>query len=165
MVVVGPAPSAELLRAVTPALPNGQAPIHLVTARNAPLGQAESLKTGLARVLELSPDAPGVMVMLGDQPLISAALVRALCAAFRERTASGGENAACCVAPSFAGRRGNPVILHRALFPAIQCLEGDKGARDLLASFPLHLLPCDTDACLADVDTPELYARLARRFS
>lgn len=164
VVVLGPDPSAELVEAVTPPLTRGEAPIQLITASKAPLGQAESLKAGLRRVLELSPHAPGVMVVLGDQPLLSAPLLHALIDAFRKNMTYGGGDAPFCVAPAFEGRRGNPVILHRALFPAMQQLEGDKGARDLLASVPLHLVPWNTDACLTDVDTPELYARLARSF-
>ncbi len=158
VVALGPEPSAELFRAVTPRLRAGEAPPQLVSASRAPLGQAESLKAGLGRVLELTPEAPGVMVLLGDQPLVSADLVRALADSFL----TGGE--AACVAPVCGERRGNPVVLHRDLFSAALRLEGDVGARGLLASFPLRLVPWD-DTCLADADTPELYALLVRRCS
>lgn len=156
IVVLGPEPSSALFQAVTPALQGDEKPIQLVSASRAPLGQAESLKAGLTRALELDPEAPGVMVLLGDQPLVSADLVRALADSFLT------ESEAACVAPVCEERRGHPVVLHRDLFAAAWRLEGDVGARDLLAGFPLRLIPWD-DSCLADADTPELYARLVRR--
>lgn len=158
VVVLGPEPSPELFRAVTPGLRGDDNPVQLVSASRAPLGQAESLKAGLRRVLELEPEAPGVMVLLGDQPLVSADLVRTLADLFL-----AGDEAAC-VAPVCGEQRGNPVVLHRALFSAVLRLEGDVGARELLADFPLCLVPWD-DRCLADADTPELYARLVRNCS
>lgn len=158
VVVLGPQPSPELFQAVT-SLPQGDdEPLQLVSASRAPLGQAESLKAGLTRALELDPGAPGVMVLLGDQPLVSAALVQALADSFL----TGSE--AACVAPVCGEQRGNPVVLHRDLFPAVRRLAGDVGARELLAGFPLRVIPWD-NTCLADADTPELYARLLRSYS
>lgn len=130
--------------------------VHLVTADNAMQGQAESLKAGLARILDLCPDAPGVAVLLGDQPLICPGLLQKLHAEFWAAQAC----CPCCVAPTFDGQRGNPVFLPRALFKRMGQLCGDEGARSLLAALPLRLVLSADDGCLRDVDTPDQYDSL-----
>lgn len=108
-------------------------------------GMAASLRAGLAAVAE----ADGVVVMLGDMPGVTSRIVDALIAAF-ERSPGGA-----AVAPLRNGRRGNPVLLSRTLFPYLLTLRGDEGARRLLASIDGVIeLPCDDDNVLTDVDTP-----------
>lgn len=158
--VVAPSTPEALTRILSRPGPGIMPPPRIVVAQNAALGQAESLKAGLKQVLALQPDVAGVMVLLGDQPLVTAQLVGDLA---REFAACLTLGEAACVAPEFAGRRGNPVILHRDIFALVLTLEGDAGARSLLASFPLRLLACTDDACLADVDTPESYAQINHR--
>ena len=162
LIVLGPESPPALRQALTSCIASGGGRCHIITASLASLGQSESLKAGVRYLLEIEPQAPGVMVVLGDQPLLSVSLLRSLCEAFRESQDEDGES--FCVAPCFEGRRGNPVILHRALFPEILKLEGDVGARSLLAAFPLRLVPCGDDSCLMDVDTPDRYECLTRRF-
>lgn len=140
-------------------LPEGCAPeIFLITAKHAAQGQAASLKAGLAEILKLAPACPGVMVLLGDQPLVGPELVRRLVDCFLALCRAGEE---ACVAPAYQGKRGNPVILHRKLFPEIMELNGDFGARSLLAMHEVHLLSCADAACLADIDDPDDYTRLS----
>src|SRR5581483_8642664 len=83
-------------------------------------GLACSLKIGIAA---LPSDAAGAIVLLGDMPAVTPALLDTLIETFRARPE------ALAVAPVREGRRGNPVLLSRALFPAIARLEGDQGAR------------------------------------
>lgn len=158
LLVTGPH-TPDLTDALKAGLAGGGEAISLLLtpAPRAERGQAESLKAGLARLLELAPGSPGVMVLLGDQPLVRADLARNLATLFFRHEAEGFS-----AAPAFEGRQGNPVILHRDLFPDILRLEGDTGARGLLAESRFHLLPCPDGACLADVDTPESYERLLR---
>jgi molybdenum cofactor cytidylyltransferase len=87
-------------------------------------GLASSLKVG---VVALPAGIDGALILLGDMPAVTPALIDRLIAAFAERPD------ALAAAPVSAGRRGNPVLLSRALFAAIAKLEGDEGARKLLA--------------------------------
>ena len=66
--------------------------------------------------------------MLGDMPGVTAADLDRLIAAFAK---SGGT---AIVRATHGGKRGNPVILPRALFPEIAKLEGDTGARHIVES-------------------------------
>ena len=136
--------------------------VKVIQAAAAVQGQAESLKAGLREILRLAPEAPGVMILLGDMPLVGAKLVRALRKAFQTELAAGRP---ASLAPTFQGRRGHPVVLPARLFSRVLALRGDEGARRVLAQAPIHLLPWPDDSCLVDVDTPEDYDRLTARLS
>lgn len=90
-------------------------------------GMASSLRRGLAAV---PASAQGAIVLLGDMPGVDGASIDALIDAFAARPG------ALAVIPVFAGRRGNPALLSRALFPALAKLNGDEGARHILAAAP-----------------------------
>ena len=63
-----------------------------------------------------------------------------------------------------AGKRGNPVLWPRACFAQMLLLEGDAGAKRLLATHADRVREVDlgTDAIFADVDTPEALAELRK---
>lgn len=110
-------------------------------------GLSSSLKAGIFRVAE---DAAGAMIVLGDMPGVSSADLDRLIDAFRK--AEGRS----VVRASHDGRRGNPVLLPRALFPAIAHLEGDTGARHLVGAEGLDVVDVEIgDGASIDVDTRE----------
>ena len=110
-------------------------------------GLASSLKTGMRAI---SPDATGALIMLGDMPGVTAAGLDRLIAAFAK---SGG---AAIVRATHGGKRGNPVILPRALFHEILKLEGDTGARHIVESQSNPVVDVEIGAgASVDVDTPE----------
>jgi molybdenum cofactor cytidylyltransferase len=144
-------------------------------------GQASSLRVGLRAVLDAFPELaaappPGsaaaaagnvpppalpraVVFCLGDQPLVTAKTVTALIDAYLASPARPGP---VVVAPVHAGRRGNPVLIDRRLFPELLALTGDVGARGVLdrhAGAGTLLVPAGPEV-LVDLDTPEDYARL-----
>lgn len=110
-------------------------------------GLSSSLKAGVARV---AGDAAGAMIVLGDMPGISATDLDRLIEAFRK---SGSR---AVVRASHQGRRGNPVLLPRSLFPAIAHLEGDTGARHLVEAEGLDVVDVEIgEGAAVDVDTRE----------
>ncbi len=115
-------------------------------------GQASSLQAGLRAVAE----ADAVVVLLGDQPRVTPALLDALV----ERQRS---SCAAAVVSSWRGRRSPPTLLHRDLVPALALLSGDVGAREVLADRD-DVAVLDVDAplgSLEDVDRPADLARLS----
>jgi molybdenum cofactor cytidylyltransferase len=123
---------------------------------------AEGLSTSLATGIQaLPPDLDGVVIALGDMPLVDAGIVERLIAAFDPL-----EGRAICL-PTFQGRWGNPVLWAARFLPEMASLTGDAGARGLLQSYAE--LICEVampdDAILADVDTPDTFAALAARSS
>ena len=116
-------------------------------------GLSSSVKAGIGAVPEA---AGGGLVLLGDMPQITAAHLGHLIAAF------GEDRGNSIIVPTHAGKRGNPVLWPRAYFAEMLQLEGDAGARRLLAAHASRVREVDvgTDAIFADVDTPEALAEL-----
>ena len=112
------------------------------------LGLSTSLKAGIAAV---PAEADGAIVCLGDMPQVDASLIDKLIAAFDP------ERGALVVVPSIEGKRGNPVVWSRRFFSDLAALEGDIGARHLIASYPEAVteVPLSDRAALVDVDTPD----------
>jgi len=118
-------------------------------------GLSSSLKAG---VRALPADCDGVVILLGDMPRITGADLDRLIGTF----APGA-----IVVPTHDGTRGNPVLWPAICFPELLQLEGDAGAKRLIA---LHAdlvreIDLGTDAIFSDIDTPDALeqARRAQR--
>jgi molybdenum cofactor cytidylyltransferase len=111
-------------------------------------GLASSLRAGVGA---LPPEASGVVVLLGDMPEADASVVDALIDRFL--SAPG----ACAATPLFDGKRGNPVLLGRALFHDVAQLQGDEGARSLLREISaerIATVEVGHAGVMRDIDTP-----------
>jgi molybdenum cofactor cytidylyltransferase len=113
---------------------------------------AEGLSTSLKAAINMVPaEADGAVVTLGDMPQVSARLIDRLIAAFDPA------HGAFVVVPTLDGKRGNPVLWSRRFFPDLMALDGDIGARHLIATYAEAVteVPVADAAALTDVDTPE----------
>jgi molybdenum cofactor cytidylyltransferase len=108
-----------------------------------PEGQAASLRCGIAAL----GDVDAAVVVLGDQPGITAEAVAALVAA-----ADGDEDA---LRAAYAGRPGHPVLVRRALLDRAGELRGDTGFKALLRGARVRDVELGGVADPADVDTRE----------
>jgi molybdenum cofactor cytidylyltransferase len=119
--------------------------VRLVHAADHAEGMAASLRAG---VDALPDDVQAAFVFLGDMPRVPHAVLAPLAQAVAQ--------GATAAAPTFAGRRGNPVVLSRALFADVQALTGDMGARPVLQRLGdrLALVEAADDGVLFDVDAP-----------
>jgi CTP:molybdopterin cytidylyltransferase MocA len=116
-------------------------------------GMGSSLAAGLATVPD---DCGAVVIALVDQPLVGAAAVRRLIAAYRA-------GARVAVA-AYDGARRNPVLIAREHWPAVTALAvGDAGARPFLRAYRELVTPveCGDTGSADDVDTPADLARIA----
>src|SRR5690606_17612160 len=102
-------------------------------------GLSTSLKAGLGAV---PPEADGALVMLGDMPRIEARHLDRLIAGFSPKEGRG------IVVPVHLGKRGNPVVFARSYFPELLAIEGDTGARHIIAASASEVAEVDlaTDA-------------------
>jgi molybdenum cofactor cytidylyltransferase len=115
-------------------------------------GLSTSLKAGFSA---LPPRVRAALVLLGDMPLVSASLIDALVAGWHDR----GEPAA--LIPTLDGRRGNPVVISRALQAAVEELSGDVGAGPVLRGRPdVVEWPTADSAVVQDIDTREEFGKL-----
>lgn len=76
-----------------------------------------------------------------------------------------------CHVPTFQGRRGHPVLFRWPLAAALNEFPRDRGINEFVRSLgeQVHELPVESPSIVADLDTPEDYARLlaehGRRFT
>jgi molybdenum cofactor cytidylyltransferase len=111
-------------------------------------GLATSVKSGISAV----PDkADGAVICLGDMPLIDAHLIDRLIEAFAP------DRGNLIVVPVSDNRRGNPVLWSRRFFSELMALDGDIGARHLIAkhSEAVAEVPVEGDSAFLDIDTPQ----------
>lgn len=121
-------------------------------------GIAGSIKAGLAA---LSPSVDATFICLADMPLVDAASLAKLLAAFNPV-----EHRSICV-PVFEGKRGNPVLWGRQHFTALSALTGDQGGRVLFDQYADEIadVPVASDGVLRDADTPEALADIRSALS
>ena len=102
------------------------------------------------RALDRAVEA--VVVLLGDQPFQGAEVIERLIAEYR---ATGNP----IVVPLYAGRRGNPVLFDRSVFPELERQQGDQGAREVIAADPSRVasVAFGSDQAQRDLDTWDDY--------
>ncbi len=114
-------------------------------------GMASSLRLAARHAREM--EATALLVLLGDMPLVRGDHLAALLAAAAQDRAR----------PVFSRAPGGvpqpPAVLPAALFPAMEALSGDKGARMFTPDAVMVEAPADS---LIDVDRPADLARCAR---
>ena len=160
-------------RAVLAALGAGCSPVVVVTGANAELmrselegldvrevlnslwetGMASSIRVGVERLVGVAADTDAAVVMLCDQPHVTAQVISDIIAAYR---ATGKTIVASTYGRSF----GVPALFSRKFFAELEQLEGAAGAKQVIhrhASLAHFLaFPCGE----VDVDTPDDFSRL-----
>jgi len=146
----------------------GAAPVHLTGIHPV---QNDQWRTGMGSSLRAAlnaltgsghPPAPGVgaaVVALADQPLVGAAAVARLIAAYRA--------GATVAVAAYDGKPRNPVLLARIHWPeVIAAAAGDQGARAFLRAHPdlVRLVECGDTGSPDDIDTPADLDRVTRRY-
>lgn len=107
-------------------------------------GCSASYRAGLDQV---SPTAEAVVVVLGDQPGISAAVIDRLVSAWRKQRAP-------VALLRYRGELGHPLLFGRELFGELAALRGDKAAWKLVDRRLAAALVVDVDAPYPrDIDT------------
>lgn len=117
-------------------------------------GIASSIHAGLDAIARAATDCDGAMVLVCDQPKLTAEHLRVL---MHEFALSGN---AAIVASSYAGALGVPTIFPRSTFDDLRRLKGDQGARVLLRNPPCAVVEIEFAGGEVDIDRPEDLAQL-----
>jgi molybdenum cofactor cytidylyltransferase len=113
-------------------------------------GQSTSLRAGVDAT---DPASTAAVVLLGDQPRLTAPMIRKMVAAFQRDDRP-------IARAVFDGVPGHPVVLARSEWAMLDSLEGDAGARAFLdASDKVNMVDMGAEP-LEDVDTWEQYERV-----
>jgi len=119
---------------------------HLAVNAQPAEGFASSLCAGLR---SLPSATKAVVVLLGAEIDVEASVVDRVVAAWR---AGMGR----IIQARYRGTPGHPVLFDAAFFPEMLLLEGDKGARDVIASHMNDVAYVDVDEpAPRDIDTPD----------
>jgi molybdenum cofactor cytidylyltransferase len=111
-------------------------------------GLASSVKAGVAAVAD---NADGAVICLGDMPLISSNLIDRLIEAFAP------DRGHLIAVPVSDNKRGNPVLWSRRFFNELMTLNGDIGARHLIARHSEAVAEVQVEGfgAFLDIDTPQ----------
>ena len=120
-------------------------------------GMSTSLRAGIQALIDKENKAgayplAGVLIVLGDQPLMTARILDTL-------IASKHTTGKRILIPFYNGERGNPVLFDASLFPELLEITGDGGARSVIERHRSEVTHIELGASMAsyDVDTWDAY--------
>ncbi len=117
-------------------------------------GLSSSIRTGIDA---LPPSVREVLLVLGDQPTIASDILRALFATHRASRHP-------VTIADYGGVLAPPAIFDRSIFADLLALEGDHGARRVVAKYSDRATRVPFDSMPPDIDTPEDLVRLQAGF-
>jgi molybdenum cofactor cytidylyltransferase len=112
----------------------------VVSPDEAALGMGNSIAAGVAA----RAGSPGWLLLPGDMPLVRPATLLAVAAALGHHAVAFAQH---------HGRRGHPVRFAAELYSELMKLNGDEGARRIVARYPAVGVDVDDPGVLVDVDT------------
>ncbi|MBC8274501.1 MAG: molybdenum cofactor cytidylyltransferase [Chloroflexi bacterium] len=124
-------------------------PIKLVINPDYEQGMSTSVIAGLNLV---HSGVQGVMLALGDQPLVNSQTINRLIEGFYNHDKG-------IVVPTYQGRRGHPIIFAIKYKEQLLKLRGDVGGRQIIKDHPDDVLDVavDSESIVADFDTTDDY--------
>ena len=118
-------------------------------------GMASSIGAGMKYILQYFPDAVNVMILVCDQPFISAGL-------FQQMITKKAELVKGIIACKYNDTTGVPVLFDKKYFARLAILKGDVGAKKLVQQFVEDTAVIDFPEGAADIDTPEDYEKFIK---
>lgn len=116
-------------------------------------GLGSSIAVGVRALVAAEEGVEALVIMLCDQPLISAQFIDKLVETY-ERTGKP------IVASEYKGTAGVPALFDVALFTELMALGGDRGAKQVIAKHLGDVTHVPFPEGAIDIDTPQEYERL-----
>jgi len=126
-------------------------PVSVVENKDWQSGISSSIRAGIEGIV--SSDLEGVVIMLCDQPFVTASVLNELISTHRE-------TGHAIVASTYSTTRGVPAFFAPELFNELASLAKDEGARRIIASHPEQVAIVEFPHGAIDIDTPQDHARL-----
>jgi molybdenum cofactor cytidylyltransferase len=120
-------------------------PASVIVNRDWSEGIGSSIRTGVTR---LPSSCDGVLIMLADQPAVTADDLRRLVETWRRQQDF-------IVAAFYESTTGVPAIFPRTMFSSLTELRGDQGARALIHRHRDRVVRVPVASAAIDIDTPE----------
>lgn len=117
-------------------------------------GMGSSLRAGIKG---LPRETTGVLLSLGDLPLIKPDTLRQIMEIHRSKQAE-------IIIPVYQGKKGHPVFLGKGFFSQLLTVQGDMGARQIIKNNEdqVHYLNVKDKGIIQDIDDLDTYTRLKR---
>ncbi len=135
----------------------GKYKIEVVLNENWKSGMGSSVACGVKRLVEIFPDASGVLIALVDQPLIPLShfidLMEKFQSGEKQIIASKGDS----------GWLGVPALFDTHYFNELKSLTGEQGAKQIINRYNESVLSVKCGVFLADIDTPASYQKLLKQ--
>jgi molybdenum cofactor cytidylyltransferase len=125
-------------------------PIEIIENDDWQAGQSSSIRRALP---VLGNRCGGAIFLMSDMPQVTSTTIKQILA---EHNSHGLPISA----PRIGGKRINPVLFDRAVFPDLSGISGDQGGRVLFQKYPVGWVDIDDATAGWDVDTPEDYQKL-----
>jgi len=116
-------------------------------------GMASSIRVGLNAILEISPSVDAVIIMVCDQPFVSAFLLNDL---INTQMKTGKR----IVTSDYGEAIGPPVLFQKDIFPELMKLKGDAGAKKIIQKHSDDVATVLFSKGSIDIDTKEDYEAL-----
>lgn len=113
-------------------------------------GMASSIRTGLQAAITKNPSIDGILILVCDQPEITADLLQKL-------MTLQADSGAAVVASAYGGILGTPALFHSSLFHELLGLRGDTGARKIMQTHWADVAQLPFEAGSQDIDTESDY--------
>ncbi len=132
-------------------------PLSIAENKDWEKGMGGSVKVGLERLLENSADLRDAIIMVCDQPFVSADLLEKIIAEYQKTNAT-------IVACEYENISGVPALFSAKLFPELLALEPSEGAKTLIKKYCAETVSVPFPERAFDIDTPADYERLVKKF-
>lgn len=133
----------------------GNLPVESILNPHWKNGMGGSLKAGLIYLLQNTPLAEALIVMVCDQPLLTSEHLKKL----KEKYQTAGKG---IIASGYAGTSGVPALFHKSLFPEIMALSDELGAKSIIQKHLNDTITIDFPEGSVDLDTPTDYQNFIR---
>lgn len=116
-------------------------------------GMAASIRCGLEKLLEIAPGVKAAIIMVCDQPFVTAELLTGLAAKYLETGKP-------IIASRYEKNMGTPAVFDKTIFAALMALKGDTGAKRIMQENPDWVGAVDFPMGSIDIDTEQDYFQL-----
>ncbi len=118
-------------------------------------GIASSIRKGVTKSLEYTPNLENILFLLSDQPFVTGELIQELVDTHKK-------NDKVITGCSYNDTIGVPAIFNKDMFQELCTLKGDRGARVLIKKYSDNVAVVSFDRGSVDVDEPNDYRKLLK---
>ena len=133
-------------------------PVSIYTNENWKNGMGTSIAFGVQQIFKKNTSIDGVLISLIDQPLLTTKHFNKMIHHFQQ------DKKQIIVSQSENGWSGAPVLFDKTYFKELINLKGDEGAKTIISKNKNIVESIAANTILEDIDTPESYQKLFKKF-